>query len=477
MKFYLVSLTFFLYSLLHAQSPRKLSREEACNDIDSLYFYYAEQSAMGCNDLIGKEFLRACEMKKMSIRDSVSLHHYALELAQLIAGCHDAHFALDWLYLNRKFPRGIGFLPFSYEITRDATQIQLVVEDCPDSLFLGAEWIDFNGQNISELIEWAGNFVSVEQGAEVSRDYIAASWLPWILAQSDRLKVDNDWGAVHVCQMDTLRSQFTCMDMKQWESSRRITRSRSERSEVTFSIHAEKAILKVSTFAPRNFAASMRKIHRFFKVVKRKKVGSILVDLRNNGGGNSMFVEYLYSFLDTAGVCAPHAIIQRGSPLARKRLQPWIRRGGLRKKMVNDEDARAAFQLLQLPDGACDTVLLHHRMVQKASKVYNGKCWVATNGQTASAAAHFAAIVQRNGRGEIIGQACNANTSDSGGNAMRVILPHSGIGIWIPLIRYINFAVENSVRKPVLPDREIWPSLHDISSNLDTIINQFLQYE
>jgi hypothetical protein len=478
MKWWFVAMGCIVLSFSSAQTFRKLSRAEACRDIDSLCQWYVDQSAAGCDHSKGEVFRHACGEKKSSLTDSISMHQFAFDLAELMAGCNDAHFSLDWMYFNRKFSRGNGFFPYRYIPTKATKQIQIVITDpSENSEIHGAEWIELNGVEVAELIQWAGKFVSVEEGAEGMRDYLAACWLPWLLAPSGYLQRENEWGLRITDGGEILRSKWLSVNENQLEHGQRKSSSVRRSSEIAYSFHAEKAILRIPTFAPKNTLQSQRRINRFFRLTKRRGVDSILIDLRDNGGGNSAFVEYLYGFLDTAGVSAPMAIIQRSSAWATMRLHPWLRSGKLRRRYGHDEDSMAALRVLELKDGTCDTVDLKDRILQKERRVYNGKCFVAINGQTASAAAHFAVLLQRNGRGEIWGQPCNANSSESGGNAMRATLKESGIRIFIPLIRYVNFEVNNSVRKPVLPDHEIWPSLHDISKKIDTITNQFLYHE
>ena len=478
MRWIIVSLGCCILSLCHAQTLKKLSPTEACRDIDSLYHYYVDQSTIGCDNIKATRFRIACDKKKSAITDSITVHALAFELAELMAGCNDAHFSLDWMYLNRKFPRGNGFFPYRYIATRNNSALRLVItEYSRGSEIDGAEWLELNGVQVADLIQWAAKYVSVEEGADTVRDYIAACWLPWLLAQSDHLKKSNEWSLRSNDNGNVTRAQWPAIEAKELEARMRNRVSKSDKSGMSYSIHGEKAVLKISTFAPKNTLRSLRKLDRFFRVVNRKHTTSILLDLRDNGGGNSAFVEYLYSFLDTAGVSAPQAIIQRSSEWAKRRLLPWTSQRSLLSLLEQDEDARAALRLLSLPDGTCDTVYLHERIHQRENRVYNGECFVAVNGQTASAAAHFAALMQRNGKGRILGQPCNANTTDSGGNAIRLTLRASGIRIIVPMIRYINFEVDNSVRKPLLPDIEIWPDHHDISQRDDAIINWFLQHE
>jgi len=465
-------------SLSHAQAYQKLSPTQACIDIDSLCHWYVDQTAVGCNPVKSDFFRKACEQKKSTITDSISIHQFAFELAEIIASCNDAHFALDWIYLNRKFPRGNGFFPYRYTATKGPLNIHLVMTDSsPSSKIHGAEWLELNGITTTDLIEWAGKYISVEEGAEQVRDYLAACWLPWLLAQSDHLLKDNEWKLRAHNGAEINPTKWHAVDINQLLQNHGSRKSILCKSEISYSVQQKKAILKIPTFAPKSTLRGLRKIDRFFRLIKRNDIDSILIDLRDNGGGNSAFVEFLYSFIDTAGVSAPNAIVQRSSELSRKRIQPWMRKGIMRRRMIRDEDAMAAMRVLELPDETCDTVYLKERITQKNDKVYQGKCLVAVNGQTASAAAHFAVLMQRNGRAQIIGQSCNANSSNSGGNAMRVILGESRLAILIPLIRYINFEVDNSVGKPIVPDHEIWPSLHDISHNIDNLINHFLHNE
>jgi hypothetical protein len=465
-------------SLTHAQRYQKLSPSQACRDIDSLCHWYVDQTAVGCNPVKSDFFRRACEQKKSTFTDSISIHQFAFELAEIIASCNDAHFALDWIYLNRKFPRGNGFFPYRYTATKGPLNIHLVITDSsPNSKIHGAEWLELNGITTTELIEWAGHYVSVEEGAEQARDYLAACWLPWLLAQSDHLFKDNEWSLRVPNGVEIIRNNWKAIDIKQLEQNHGSRKSIRGRSEISYSVRQKKAILKIPTFAPKSTLRGLRKINRFFRWIKLNGVESILIDLRDNGGGNSAFVEYLYSFLDTAGVAAPHAIVQRSSELSRKRLHPWIKNGILRRRILRDEDGMAAMRVMELPNEICDTVYLKERIIQKQNQVYQGRCFVAVNGQTASAAGHFAALMQSTGRGKIIGQTCNANSSDSGGNAMRVILGESRLSVLLPLIRYINFEVNNSVRNPIIPDIELWPNIHDISQQYDVIINRYIQHE
>ena len=137
-----------------------------------------------------------------------------------------------------------------------------------------------------------------------------------------------------------------------------------------------------------------------FNDIRSRKIKSLLIDVRNNQGGNDDNGAFLYSYLSKA---------------------PFRYYRSL--QTVQEQFTEKGHSLLGLQ--------------QPKENHYDGKIFVLMNGRSFSGVAEFAAIAKSNDRAIFIGEECGGGYyGNSSGDEAMVTLPNTQITARIPLIKY-----------------------------------------
>jgi hypothetical protein len=162
-----------------------------------------------------------------------------------------------------------------------------------------------------------------------------------------------------------------------------------------------------------------------FREIEDKKVKTLIIDLRNNSGGDDAYGALLYSYL----VDRP-------------------------------------FQFFPLQDTVSQLQL-------PGKWSYTGRVIFLINGLSFSTTSNFAAIAKSNDRGEFVGEeTAGAYYGGSAGETYMTVLPNSHIRITIPKDPYDNPVkpIKNRDRG-VIPNHVVKPTLREIIQNDDVQLN------
>lgn len=202
------------------------------------------------------------------------------------------------------------------------------------------------------------------------------------------------------------------------------------------------------------------------------KVPNLIIDVRNNGGGDAEVLGKLYSYI-------------AGEPMVLHNYSKVNKQGGYQSfayslnRLVEDS-LFADYKPEAGKEGFYSRSETGNEVRADSKINYKGKVYVLTNANSASAAALFPALLVRNHRGVVVGR--ETRTAYHFMNALKfasILLPHSTLTINIPLVYCCFDTVENK-RAPygrgVLPDYEVPITLNELSfKNGDAILNYTLQ--
>jgi len=200
------------------------------------------------------------------------------------------------------------------------------------------------------------------------------------------------------------------------------------------------AILTIKTFLDDFLQQTGENFSQFldssFNDIKNKRIKKLILDIRNNQGGNDGNGTLLYTYF------------------AKK---PF-------KYYASQESTTEKF-----------TVSGHPNLGLKYPKGNNfkGKVYFLTNGRSFSAAAEFASIAKSNNRGLFIGEETGGGYyGNTSGDEANVTLPNSQINCRIPMVKY-TMAVKKANHKDrgVIPDYPIYITINDIVYSKDAQLN------
>ena len=200
------------------------------------------------------------------------------------------------------------------------------------------------------------------------------------------------------------------------------------------------AILTIKTFREDFLKKSNEDFANFLKAsfqdINQKGIKTLIIDLRNNGGGQDNFGSLLYSYL-TDKPFSYYASLESVS-----------------KKFTIADYSNLAIQ-------------------KPTENNFKNTILFLIHGKSFSTTAEFCSIAKSNKRGKFIGEETGGGYyGNTSGERMTIVLPNSKIKINIPLDKYV-MAVQKAKYKDrgIIPDYTIIPTINDVIIDKDVQLN------
>jgi|GEM_PF-490239 len=231
------------------------------------------------------------------------------------------------------------------------------------------------------------------------------------------------------------------------------------------------ALLKIKTFmddwAFRQFADTA------FAIIWQRNIPNVIIDLRNNGGGNDYNGAYLFSYL-TDKPFAYYRRFETAVSIAPSAVDSIC--------CISREDL-AYLDEISAPDNTGVKVIRDFKASRKqdpselhqpAVNNFKGNLYVLINGGSFSCSSEFCSVADFHHRAIFIGEETGGGYYGNTGNMFReIVLPNTGLRFNIAFIKYLS-AVEGSdaeVGRGIMPDYEIKPNALDIKNGVDRELN------
>jgi hypothetical protein len=419
-----------------------------------------------------EEFDATVERTLSELPDSANVAGFAVYVADILNVMRDSHTCLDYSELiSYQLANGGNLLPVHLISSEEGVFVEL---DRDSILPKGSRLVSINGHNADSLWQIAYRYACIEGNAETGRRRVADVIFPVLLGLHVQLDRKAIVDVIPAGKTDIYRHTFRTYDEKRWRARQRVI-SRSEKEPVRLEYpEAGIAHLRVETFAPDKSGRYQRLIRKAFTDIGKSAPEHLILDIRDNGGGSSAWVEYLYSFLDPAGYNTPHNIIGRNSDLSQSRNHYMRRRWnrfiiGLLYR--SNEDVQGMLSIFRAPYGRNDTIFFEEPFVQRKQLVYRGKCHLLMNGLTASAGVDFSNQFLRKKRGLAFGESCFGPSTGTWGNPAHYHLTNTRIPVYIATIRYNYDRSFRYESKPLQPDYTIPVNPNSLAQDEDYPLN------
>lgn len=209
------------------------------------------------------------------------------------------------------------------------------------------------------------------------------------------------------------------------------------------------AILSIQTFDRENFRQAGINyplfLKKVFREIHQKKSKLLILDLRNNRGGDDSNVMLLLSYL----------IPQRFKCYEQIEVTPFYQGYGQVRR-----NERGKY------------LITHHKglyLQDTSSQQFLGKLYVLMNGATFSGAADATAVLHSYHRGTFVGEETGGGYRGNTSGIMPLYtLKNSQIGLRIPRWKYTLVVKDSSVSTGTQPDYLVRPTLEDFNQKVDT---------
>lgn len=272
---------------------------------------------------------------------------------------------------------------------------------------------------------------------------------------------------------DTINMRLPAVTIKRIRDIAEQTAGRNAPLQHRFYPEQRLAVLKINTFSDSKIRSQGQKFKKYlrrnFRIMRRKGVEYLVIDLRSNGGGDDFNSNLLLSYLlDEEFQCFKYVT------LAGNRQNEFIEFTNLKD---TDIDFKAISKLVE----DSTYVYVDHpatKVQEPRKRVFGGKVLVLTGGGSASASGIFSSLAHYHKRAEFAGQQCATSYYSVNGYQFAVlILPNTGVLVRIPLMQgHMKVWGYPEDGRGVMPDYTFEPTLEDLIKGRDLEMEFVLEW-
>jgi len=447
---------FFLLTFLilcceiNAQTD-KLSQAQIKEDTD-IFINALKEAHSGLDIYLKQSEIDSLFDNLKNLKGKLSLKDYYTSLLGLISTFGDGHTDLSEGKLFREsYPYLKHTLPFEFVIINGRVYISKDYST-EKSVILFSEVLAINGISIEQILKTFYKLTPADGNRlnfkEKYNEKIFGRLFPKLIELSDEYEIK-------VKNPDNSSSTHTVQGIK----DNLIHANKYDKIPLNFELNKKEnfALLTVNTFQYRLMVEAGIDFHKLleksFKSLRKSKIDHLIIDLRENYGGNNILAITLYSYLtqgefkamspsitklaDTISVSKYSNYPKGNYPFLRTHQIEKIGKGLFEVK--NGIDSKPNYDSNYIYKGA------KSKPKNISKNKFDGQIYCLTSGLTFSAAANFATLLSRNDKVTFIGQETGgAKGYFCGGGFYTVTLPNSKFVLQIPYMkRVVSGAEEN----------------------------------
>ncbi|HVK46404.1 MAG TPA: S41 family peptidase [Pseudobacter sp.] len=198
----------------------------------------------------------------------------------------------------------------------------------------------------------------------------------------------------------------------------------------------------------------------FFKEVNKRGYKNVIIDIRNNGGGNPAISALLFSFM------APKAFQNVYNYRTKNIDLFYAEHATTQGRKMSDEDIRNNKQFLYQRfdlDSSTGFYVGNARLKEGQLEnfppdkdAFKGSIYVLTGGGTVSAATYFASLVQKNKRGLVVGKETGSGEhATTAAWFLTYTLPKTKSVLTVPMSELYFFNSQKDNGRGIMPDKEV----------------------
>jgi C-terminal processing protease CtpA/Prc len=361
-------------------------------------------------------------------------------------------------------------LPLKFKfIARRAYCIQNNSKDST-SIRVGDEILSINDFSIDSLLALSNKFSPGDGFIEIGKrrilDNVFNQFFTLYIGQPNeyRIKVKSRNGQVIQVIMQPLTlTEVESIARRRYPNKRAILANNIKLSFL--SIHSA-ALLKIKEFS--DWKTNGKKVEfknelkKCFRAIDSSKNRNLIIDLRDNDGGNEKYGLLLYSYLTDKPFIGYKQIDFRSTHFSFRKYSTtsWLEyrlfKALLKHKKINDTT------YLLTNDKAT-------RMHSPSPNPFNGTVYLLINRGVFSTTSDFAALVHSNKKGTFVGEETGGSYVGNTSNySFLITLPNTKIKVNIPVARYQTNVTQNgNFGRGIMPDIEVQYSIEDVLHGID----------
>lgn len=401
-----------------------------------------------------------------SLSDSLTEKQFRLKLKLLFDDLHCGHseIMLSKAYVKAIRPVALNFLPYFLVSADNKIFVARAVKPKKDSLLKPCtEILKINSIGADSILKYTSRFITGDGYIATGKNlYMRGGinyYYPSIFGRPDSFYVEYK-------QKDEIKTTWLkASKLKDLPSlhlfpKEDTTFKNYKKANMSFGKIENKSamVLKINSFKSFRYNKVYKNV---FKKLEKDKIQNLVIDLRNNGGGNlSNSYKLLSYLLDTTETITLKTIIKK-YPLKKYTSGSWafgLTRWALKvtgTKLVNG-----------------DTTSYTEKIKPAKKHRYKGNVFVLINGGTFSASCIVSEYLKEAHRAKFIGtETAGAQEGCNAGITPYYTLPNTKIKARIPAFRIVHDVNPKITAHGILPDYEINYTIEDILKRKDLEMN------
>lgn len=392
-------------------------------------------------------------------------------LAPIFANIHCGHTILDPSYfyqnLGKRFPFDLKIENEKVFIRYDYTENKTIP--------IGSELLSINGQSMQDILQKMYPAISSDalhlQGKLQALEDDFQNLYDLLIAQPDTFALEyvaystEERKKVFVPAQDS--DFLRTYDKRYFEEIR-------QSKPLEFNILANGiALLNIRSFLPLDLKYARQKFSKFmksaFQTIQSNDIKHLIIDLRQNGGGEMLYANELYSYLTDK----PYRFLNRIEVSSDKKLS-LLRTSELSKTTIHNPKHVA------LTDSGYIVKSSYYQFLetqQPKKNNYQGKVYILIGKNSFSAASLFASLAYTYKRAAFIGEETGGGANGlNGGDFIDMTLPNTNLVIEVPLEKWVriipNYPYKN---RGVVPHHIIQNTIADEINQKDKVMEFTLE--
>jgi hypothetical protein len=419
----------------------KISVSSLKSDLDTLVSILEEVHINPYYKLPKQSFYKKIDSLKEQLHNPLTEIEFYKLVTPIVSELQDGHTFVS-------FPKIVGKWIFPFEVkTRNAAPF-ITISESDGQIPVNSEIISVNGTDSKSIIE---NLIRYESGEDVifRVKWIGNSFNDYMnfFYNIDSL-CDIEYkhnGQIHKSQISLSKNANIILANKGKVIAPYSLQIRPEIST---------AIIDFRTFSDVNHVDSI------FAIIKKEKLKNLIIDIRENGGGDSDVGDEFLQYL------APSSFQQYNIEKTVIKVSKQVKRKYNREleslKQSGTLSIRDSLEIekiqnfLSLPTGSLTQCPYASNLIplKNTPNKFYGKVYVLTSEKTYSSASDFAQTIKAYGIGEIIGEQ-TGGWIVCYGDIVFDELPNSKLRIGISTVKFVNIGTNDTDWHGVIPDRKI----------------------
>ena len=416
------------------------------------------------------DFDSICNKQRAKITDSSNGLEFYRILASVVSATKEGHCKISYSNeLDNYFNQKGKYLPLFIKFFENKPY---VINNVDSLKTKGLILTKINGHSFDEILEKILPIISSD-GFNLTKKYKTLDGQDFSYYYSDVYEQTNVYEVelndpfTNITKRLIIASINDSLMLKKWEDLSILQlEKRDNSSSLVFFDMNKTAILTYNTFNANKYSDFHKTTDVYFDEILTNNTRNLIIDLRNNGGGEEGYEDYVFAYL-TDKPYSKYKYVQASA--FSYTFYEYSNKSSIDQQTSLEKSLREEHYLGN--DGRIlrkSNILIPEKPKENSFK---GNLYVLIGGKTYSGGAEFASLIKEHRKATFIGEECGGGFyGNTSGFSIELILPNSKLRVKIPLLKFMLDVKNDNIPfgHGVIPDYKLQPKYTDFINGYDT---------